>query len=142
MSFLRKFRGLSSTDWRTLISASWMFVRVEAGLRFLPLQAVLAWAQHNRRAKSQGSPERIAWLVAVAARWSVLRPTCLRRSLVLCALLARQGFAPRMVLGTDTSADGFRAHAWVELDGKVLAGEGDYREVARFEFLKSGEQTA
>jgi hypothetical protein len=49
---------------------------------------------------------------------------CLTRSLVLVQLLARRGIASTLVIGV--KADPFRAHAWVEHDGKALLNPSDF----------------
>jgi hypothetical protein len=47
--------------------------------------------------------------------------TCLAQSVVLTALLMRTGVEPDVVLGCRRYEDGrWGAHAWVELDGRVL----------------------
>jgi hypothetical protein len=43
-------------------------------------------------------------------------------------LLQREGYAPQLRIGV-SKAEGFAAHAWLELEGKVLIGDSD---VARF----------
>lgn len=45
-------------------------------------------------------------------------PRCLRKSLVLSALLARRGIGATLVIGV--RPDPFAAHAWVERDGRPL----------------------
>lgn len=44
---------------------------------------------------------------------------CLVRSLVLVRMLSRRGIASTLVLGADVDPS-FRAHAWVESDGRPL----------------------
>ena len=147
MTKLRKFWSLSWDEQWVLCLAAFLLVAAEVGLRFFSFPRVVAWARRNRRRnRSAGlaSPERIAWLVETAARHSWLRPTCLRKSMVLCALLQKQGLKARLVIGTTSPSDAFRAHAWVEAGGKVLGAEGrpSYVELVAFENLSSGQQMA
>jgi hypothetical protein len=151
MSKLRKLRALSWGDCKALARAFALLPLLEIGLRVLPFRALLRWVQTTGSAVGDGGapdPERTAWLVDVAARYSLLRrppqSTCLRRALALCALLSRQGRNPRLVIGTDTSRQDFRAHAWVDLDGTILGREdaSGYDELARFEGAAVQRQTA
>ncbi len=61
------------------------------------------------------------------------RAECLQRSAVLTCLLRRYGLSAQMVIGTQKLP--FRAHAWVELDGRVVNDKQDmpqlYAEIAR-----------
>ena len=146
MNKLRKIRELSWLERWILVRAAVLLVVAEAGLRLLPLQSLLKWIPEGEARKplaSSPDPERIAWLVDVAARHSLLRgrlrPTCLRKSLVLCALLRNHGVDARLVIGTNVSRnfgpqENFRAHSWVIAEAKVLlAGERtQYVELAAF----------
>ncbi|MBI2818955.1 MAG: lasso peptide biosynthesis B2 protein [Acidobacteria bacterium] len=147
MTKLRKFWHLSSNEQWVLCLAAFFLVAVEVGLRIFSFRNVVAWTRRNRRRNcnaGSASPERIAWLVETAARHSGLRPTCLRKSIVFCALLEKQGLKARLVIGTTSPSDAFRAHAWVEVDGKVLGAEGrpSYVELVAFENLRSWQQMA
>jgi hypothetical protein len=70
----------------------------------------------------------VAQIVGSAERWSLLRPTCLTRSLTLGRLLRRQGLAANLRLGVAMPNGRFAAHAWVEHGGVVL---NDTQDVAR-----------
>ena len=144
---LQKFWNLSWSEQWVLCRAAFLLVAAEVGLRVFSFSRVVAWARRTRRqnrSAGMASPERISWLVETAARHSWLRPTCLRKSLVLCALLQKQGLKARLVIGTTSPSGAFRAHAWVEVDGKVLGAEGppSYVELVAFENLSSGQQMA
>lgn len=58
-------------------------------------------------------------------------PTCLRQSLVAGHLLRSR--RPKLRIGASSDADGFRAHAWLELDGVRLPGDGanDFTPLSR-----------
>ncbi|HSL81210.1 MAG TPA: lasso peptide biosynthesis B2 protein, partial [Thermoanaerobaculia bacterium] len=68
-----------------------------------------------------GEAERIAWLVAAAARHHLYPVKCLTRSLVLWRLLALRGLPGELRIGVRPGGGDLRAHAWVELRGRVLA---------------------
>ena len=68
-----------------------------------------------------------------ACVWYPRRAECLQRSAVLTCLLRRYGLPAQMVIGTQKLP--FRAHAWVELHGRVVNDKQDmpvlYAEIAR-----------
>jgi hypothetical protein len=68
-----------------------------------------------------------------ACVWYPRRAECLQRSAVLTCLLRRYGLPAQMVIGTQKLP--FRAHAWVELNGRVVNDKQDmpqlYAEIAR-----------
>jgi len=71
-------------------------------------------------------PRVITHCVHAAARHAVCGTRCLPRSLVLWALLRRQGFSPVLRFGARNTDGRFEAHAWVEIGGRVLdPAEGD-----------------
>jgi len=77
--------------------------------------------------------DKICATLNIACVWYPRRAECLQRSAVLTCLLRRYGFPAQMVIGTQKLP--FRAHAWVELDGRVVNDKQDmpqlYAEIAR-----------
>jgi hypothetical protein len=133
MTKLRKALALSASDW-LLIAQAWMwFGAVEVGLSFLPLQKLLRVIQRPGRsrkgARGEGElhrtiPERAARCVELAARLHVFDCTCLRRALVLYALLTRRGFDAQLLIGAARATNRrLEAHAWLECRGRVVLGE-------------------
>ena len=64
-----------------------------------------------------------------------LRPRCLTSSLVLYRLLREQGDDPVVVIGLPPKALDHEAHAWVELDDRVIGpppGRAGHEPIARF----------
>lgn len=147
MRKLRKLRDLSWDEQAVLCRAAVLLLAAEIGLRLFPFGTLANWVQQSRSSSSATSfpsPERMAWLVAAAARNSWLRPTCLRQSLVLCALLRARGLAARLAIGTTSPREEFQAHAWVVLDGKILGSQDatGYRELVSFERLRARAEIA
>jgi hypothetical protein len=58
--------------------------------------------------------------IKIAARYSLLSPKCLPKSLLLWWFLGREGIASDLRLGVQRDKDKFEAHAWVEYKGTVL----------------------
>jgi len=68
--------------------------------------------------------ERCYWLVGLAASAGG-KASCLPASLVLYRLLKRYRLPVSFRIGVNSRYQLFRAHAWVELDGKVLGPPAD-----------------
>ncbi len=62
--------------------------------------------------------ERICSAVDMACIWYWKEALCLQRSAATTCLLKKYGVPAQMVLGAQQMP--FKAHAWVELDGRVL----------------------
>ena len=72
-------------------------------------------------AKKSPSPdalERICAAVDMACIWYWKEVLCLQRSSALACLLKRYGVPAQMVIGAQQMP--FKAHAWVEVDGRVV----------------------
>lgn len=132
MPKLRHFAGLNRTEQALFLRALVMLPVVDAELRVRGWRRcharLAAWAK--RRAQSASTdipPQRVAWLVERAARNVPWPATCLRRSLVLWALLERAGVTTDLRLGFRKTDGVFEAHAWVELAGVPLNDRRDVR---------------
>ena len=64
----------------------------------------------------------IARMVDVAARRGPYKASCLKQALVAWWLLARRRIPSDIKIGVSKTAREFDAHAWVELEGRVLIG--------------------
>ena len=62
--------------------------------------------------------DRICAAVDMACIWYWKEVLCLQRSAATACLLKRYGFPAQMVIGAQQIP--FRAHAWVEVDGRVV----------------------
>lgn len=81
-------------------------------------------------------PLALAWAVRATAR-RVPQASCLTQALALEALMAEFGLRPELRIGVARHADGtFEAHAWVELEGRVLIGA--LPDLERFAVLPDG----
>ena len=79
-------------------------------------------------------PETLAHLVHIAARHGAYRARCLEESMLLWWLLRRRGHPATLRIGVNTDDATFRAHAWVELSGRVLNdADGASRRFSGFE---------
>ncbi len=136
----RRWRALRPTDRRLLAETTLLVLRVRAGLRltsFAALRRRLDVAPAARRAAPE-TPARVAWAVAAIAR-RLPGTTCLVQSLVAHALLRRRGYLPELHIGVrgrgSAAAVPLDAHAWVECEGRVVAGDLD--DLAEYGRLQS-----
>lgn len=133
MPKLRHFAGLNRAEKALFLRALLMLPLVDAELRVRGWQRchtrLVKWAKRCRLSSATPGilPERVAWLVECAARNVPWPATCLRRSLVLWALLERAGIATELRLGFRKTDGVFEAHAWVELNGVPLNDRRDVR---------------
>jgi hypothetical protein len=123
----RRFLALERGDRWLIIEAVFMIGLVQAGLRtlsFATLQQLLAAVKRLRR-RSRPRPARIAWAVNAAARLVPAR-TCLTDALAADVMLCRRGYQSFLRIGVKKRKGGagpLEAHAWVESDGSIVAGE-------------------
>jgi len=120
---VRRSFALSACDWGLLVEGSVLAVGVEGALRVLPLSRVVGWCERSRSLARLWPGATLDVLVLAARRPYHSLPwpsTCLRRSLVLTALLRRRGRPATVRFGVRRQSELLLAHAWVECDGAVV----------------------
>ena len=115
-------RALDREDWRVLRAALLLTPLAALGLRTMSLPAAVRIAARLPFPSSARSIHRRAQLVHGALRR--VGASCLTRSLVLHTMLAKSGAASTLVVGASRSGGRFRAHAWVEVDGRIVSVDG------------------
>jgi len=153
MQRFRRFRRLSGFERGIVLKAaaglliSWLAVRL-LGFRVCrsvfekPLADRNSWDSTSCEADALGEARRIAHLEAVTASNLFFRTSCLEQSLVLCRMLRHRGMNADLRIGARKEANRFEAHAWVELDGTVLAGgEAEHLHFVPFERSESSMET-
>lgn len=129
MKTLRKLLSLAPSEFTSLCDASVLLVLAEVSVRLWSFRTILQ-ALERRCARAQATSNmavtllpdavsRLTWLVDVADRHSFLRPSCLRRSLVLAWFLSDGGIAPSLRIGVAREDEQLQAHAWVESNGQA-----------------------
>lgn len=126
-----RFIRLSPPEQAALVEAACHLAWFRYRLFAQPLERVVissspAPRRPGRAARSSLSVERLAWAVRVAAR--LLPGTrCLPRALALQRMLWRRGIqGAELHIGVARDANGaFNAHAWMELEGRAIMGEGN-----------------
>ena len=128
---LRRRRALSAS-WQRLSKAErrefLLFVLLIPGitvaLRTLGFRRTHAWLAAARlqpaRSGQAHAREMSTRALARARRYAPYRGNCLPQSLALWGRLRQLGFDARLCLGARIQNGEFGAHAWVELDRRVL----------------------
>lgn len=126
-----RLRALGAADRRLLAQAGLLLLLARVGLWLLPfpvLRRALDGEGPAKRAPDPAFPGRVAWAVGALAR-RLPRTTCLVQSLAAHALLSRAGHRPVLHIGIREGGSPVApldAHAWVECEGRVVAGEIDH----------------
>lgn len=103
-----------------LLRALWTVRRRPKGALLRPVESASTGDGHP------GAPELARLVTAVdrASSYGLFRPTCLTRAVALERMVVRAGVGPAVVrVGVQRQADQFRAHAWIELDGRIVGDE-------------------
>jgi hypothetical protein len=72
----------------------------------------------RNKTTSRDAVERICSAVDMACIWYCKEVLCLQRSAATTCLLRKHGVPARLLIGAQQMP--FKAHAWVEVDGKVV----------------------
>jgi hypothetical protein len=77
------------------------------------------------------APDRLLWLIRglLHQRIGMVRPNCLKQSLVLLHVLRQWGAPVTLLLGVATHGGTLTGHCWVELDGQPFGEGADPRQV-------------
>ena len=123
-----RIRRLSSVERSLLLQIVGLVIVVRAALwliTFRRLQSLLSRVEVRgiRNLDIRAIPvERVAQFVAAASRY-VPKASCLTQALVTATMLRRAGHGASLRIGVSPHAGAkFRAHAWVECDGKIVIG--------------------
>jgi hypothetical protein len=81
----------------------------------------------KKSAPPAASVDEICSAVDLASIWYWKEVLCLQRSAATACLLKRQGVPAQMVIGAHQMP--FKAHAWVEVDGRVVNDKPYTREI-------------
>lgn len=119
---LGRLHALGTEERRALVQGWVLLAVLQPGLRILPFKRLmrLLAAGGPRPAARSPSPERLAFLVDLAARYQWPAPTCLVKSLAVYALLVRRGLDAGIVIGASKKDGRLDAHAWPEHMGRPL----------------------
>jgi len=140
----RRFHKRPADERALILRAMILLPITEIGLRVLGFRQCkekienLLVSNPRSRASQSAIPFETAAKITRAVRSVELHglgtPNCLERSMVLWWLLRRAGIAGELHIGGRKSGPRFEAHAWVELEGKILNDSADvHQHYARFD---------
>ncbi len=133
---LHKASTLSRGDWAVVVRALGLLPAVSVGLRLVGLRRMIALGEALAAASRCGGDDarvvaRTAWLVEIAGRCCLPRPTCLAKAFVVFSLLKRRGLPAELVIGVSRTRGPLEGHAWVELgDAPVVVADPRYASYA------------
>jgi hypothetical protein len=87
---------------------------------------VKRWKITNKAA-GQETIDRVSAAVNYACVWYLKQALCLQRSFVLTYLLRQSGIRAELVLGSQKLP--FKAHAWVEVQGRAINERSDVQVI-------------
>lgn len=126
MTRVAKLFNLPLSDQRRLIQTGLLVIAFRIGLWVLPFRVLRsAVSKVSRRAKKGTETDltRVGRQVVSVSRF-VPSASCLTQALAAQVLLLREGFSPTLQIGVARdSAGAFKAHAWVECEGKTIVGD-------------------
>jgi hypothetical protein len=128
MRLLNRYKQLSSVERGLFFHALMVLVTIRIGLRLLPYRMTRKWLEHFRTSLGLGRDlgwqkvRQVAWAVDAASR-RIRGTTCLPRGMATHLMLGRLGQDSQLRLGvTRNDKNQFEAHAWVEVNGRVVSG--------------------
>jgi hypothetical protein len=130
---LRRLAALPGPDRVLLARAATWVVAARLALWALPYRRTRDLAERLGRAHRRGpAPDRTAWAVEATAR-RIPTASCLTQALAADVMLRRDGHRPQIHIGVSKDRAAFEAHAWLELDGRVLVGDHDLGRYTRLQ---------
>jgi hypothetical protein len=130
-SLLRRLCKLTAAELRLLIEAQVALLACQVARWHRPIGKLVSATPEGgtspASAKDLGEAPAIGWAVTRAARYGFFRPQCLVRSLAVQRMLRRRGASVgELRIGVRREGGGLVAHAWVELDGVVIADSPEH----------------
>jgi Transglutaminase-like superfamily len=137
MGALRKWLRLRPQERWLLVWATLTVGVVRLGLWALTFQslrgllAIRDGEPARGRAADPALVEAVVWAVTLASRYVPRSRTCLTQALAVQSLLGWRGHPTVLRIGVAKEGAVFRAHAWVESQGRVILGGLD-EEFSRY----------
>ena len=141
------FRALPPHHRRLLITALTLVAVVRLALWILPSRIIVRSVRGVGLTYPDGVVPRvdvnaITWAVDAASR-RIPRATCLTQAIAAQLLLRRHGFQSQLCLGVARDVGGeFRAHAWLERNGRIVMGANGARNFTRLPDLADARPRA
>ena len=124
------FQKLSTRQWCWLWVAYWRlwaalirikFKQLFGGMDWLAKKITVSGAQVKNGASNSTLGLEMHESVRLAARLHFYHVECLPKSIVLADMLRERNMDALLVIGVNKDGKALSSHAWVELDGMVIA---------------------
>ena len=129
MSKWAKYQSLPVEDRFKLIAYAFLLVLVQIALNWFGYQKVYTFLvshprKHNiisgQTKEALDEAKHCAYLVSIAARYGIIRATCLRQALLVFWLLRRRGIQTDLRIGVRREGESIFAHAWLKYGEDVI----------------------
>jgi hypothetical protein len=114
---VQRNEGVSVLFWRALVGLL-VFDVLGFGHSFARMHRFVSNWRVSKKGNSGKTVDDVCGAVNYACTWYPKRVLCLQRSAVTTCLLRSCGIRASMVMGVQILP--FKAHAWTEVDGKVI----------------------
>ena len=131
MSNVYSFFKLSSARKSLLIKSLIMIIFIRVSLSLFSFSSVKniskKFSKPNKNQKNKIIIEEIVWSVRVASIY-VPKATCLIQAITAQILLSRYNYLSKLKIGVMKGHE-FEAHAWVEINDKIVLGESEEKYI-------------
>ena len=132
---------LPPTAWGPLVRVLGTTAAVRVSLGVLPFHVVdrLFQPASGRPRRAGDDPSRVLKIAAWTGRTFLGDRPCLTQAVAARWLLSRRGYETHLLIGGNKADGEFKAHAWLEMDGRVVLGavEG-MDQLRRFQPVRRG----
>lgn len=143
MTQVLKFFKVHSRQ-RSIFIRSFVWVAMyRIGLWVLPFRATKKWTVYNANSVSTDSDHQVVAEIVRGVRFAsryVPYASCLTQALAAKRLLGGYGQSAELKIGVAKSNGDFEAHAWLEIDGRIVLGKR--RMHSRYAVLGSNQTVA
>ena len=131
MSKINSFFKLSSVKKSLLMKSIIMIIFIRVSLSLFSFSNVKniskKFSKPNKNQKNKIIIEEIVWSVRVASIY-VPKATCLIQAITAQILLSRYNYLSKLKIGVMKGHE-FEAHAWVEINDKIVLGESEEKYI-------------
>jgi hypothetical protein len=141
MRILRKFAGYSALERRLVVKAWFAVAAVRILLWVVPYRVIERWLL-TPPATTRGVPPADVAVSVTRAATLVPFATCLVQAIAGGWLIGREGGTSviRFGVAKDSDTSAFKAHAWLEHEGRILIGGGTAGEYSTLVHARNGHR--
>jgi len=126
-----RFFKLSNNKKSLFIKSLTLMLFIRISLTMLPFSKIKKiskiFSRMNNNKKNNLSIEDIIWSIHIVSNY-VPRATCLTQAITAQILLYRHDHFSKLKIGV-IKKDNFEAHAWLEINNKIILGESEEKYV-------------